>query len=66
MELYLLAVKPIMTQNWYIDEATPAPIASCTDQLTAATKFVTGHKLQENEFQNNGEITKDTNNYILH
>jgi hypothetical protein len=58
MELYLLVVKPNTTQNRYIDEATLAPMASCTDQLPAATKFVTGHMLQENEIQNNSETTR--------
>jgi len=62
MELYLLVVKPNTTQNRYIDEATPAPTASCTDQLAVATKFVTGHKLQENELRNNNETTADTKN----
>jgi hypothetical protein len=62
MELYLLVAKPNTTQNLHIDEATPAPMDSRTDRLAAATKFVTGHILQENELQNNSVTATDTNN----
>jgi len=36
MELYLLVAKPNTTQNRYIDEATLAPMASCTEHGPAA------------------------------